>query len=60
MKDKKVTRNSQRGFTKGKLHLTNLIDFYYEMTVSKDKRRAVDIVYSAFSKAVDSLLEYLY
>lgn len=30
MKDKEVTRNSQRRFTKGKLQLTNLIAFYYD------------------------------
>lgn len=41
-------------------HLNNLIAFYYEVTGFKEKRRAVGIVYSAFSKAFDSLLQYLY
>jgi len=31
-----------------------------EMTGFKDKSRAVDTVYSASSKAVDSILQYLY
>lgn len=32
MMDKKVTRNSQHGFTKDKLHLTNMIAYFNDMT----------------------------
>ncbi|KAK4826839.1 hypothetical protein QYF61_011647 [Mycteria americana] len=44
MKDKKVIRSSQRGFTKGKSCLTNLIIFCDEMTGLVDEGRAVDTV----------------
>ncbi|KAJ7415752.1 hypothetical protein WISP_76353 [Willisornis vidua] len=36
---------SQHGIIKGKPCLTNLINFYSEMTGLMDKRKAVDIVY---------------
>ena len=54
IKDKKITRTGQHGFTKGKSCLTNLINFYEDMTVLVDKRRAVDIVYLDFRKAFDT------
>ncbi|KAK4830089.1 hypothetical protein QYF61_008427 [Mycteria americana] len=41
--------------SKGKSHLTNLINFYDEMTGLVDKRRAVDIVYLDFTKAFDTI-----
>ncbi|GAB0199650.1 mitochondrial enolase superfamily member 1 [Grus japonensis] len=44
MKDKKITRSSQQGFSKGHLHLTNLITFYNETTACVDNRRALDVV----------------
>ncbi|KAM9591200.1 putative nicotine oxidoreductase isoform 2-T3 [Morphnus guianensis] len=53
MKDKKITRSSQPGFTKGKSCLTNLITFYDEMPGLVDEGRAVDIVYLDFRKAFD-------
>jgi len=43
IKDKKITRSSQE-FTKGKSYLTNLRNFYEEMTGIVDKGRAVDII----------------
>ncbi|KAK4824064.1 hypothetical protein QYF61_009915 [Mycteria americana] len=51
MKDKKLIRKSQHGFTKGKSCLTNLITFYDEMTGLVDQGRAVDVVYLDISKA---------
>ena len=45
LKDKKVTEISQYGFTKGKLHLINLIAFHDEMTGCVDRRTAVDVVH---------------
>ncbi|KAK4829153.1 LOW QUALITY PROTEIN: hypothetical protein QYF61_002368, partial [Mycteria americana] len=45
---------SQRGFTKGKSCLTNLITFYDEMTSLVDEGRAVDIVYLDFSEAFNT------
>ncbi|GAB0207040.1 mitochondrial enolase superfamily member 1 [Grus japonensis] len=55
MKDKKVIRNSQHGFTKRKSCLTNLINFYDEMTGLVDEGRAVDIVYLDIRKAFDTM-----
>ncbi|XP_064918707.1 ubiquitin-conjugating enzyme E2 K isoform X1 [Columba livia] len=55
IKDKKVIRGSQHVFTKGKLCLTNLIDFYEDITRWIDDGRAVDVVYLDFSKAFDTV-----
>lgn len=35
--DKKVTRSSQHGYTKGKSHLNNLMEFYAESTTWVDE-----------------------
>ena len=44
VEEKKVIRNSQQGFTKGKSCLANLIAFYDEMTGWVDEGRAVDVI----------------
>ncbi|CAM4541898.1 unnamed protein product [Lepidochelys kempii] len=52
---RKVIRNSQYGFTKGKSCLTNLIAFYDEITGSVDEGKAVDVLFLDFSKAFDTV-----
>ncbi|XP_048684009.1 upstream stimulatory factor 2 isoform X1 [Caretta caretta] len=51
LEERKVIRNSQHGFTKGKSCLTNLIAFYEEMTGSVDEGKAVDVLFLEFSQA---------
>ncbi|CAM4404901.1 unnamed protein product [Caretta caretta] len=51
---RKVIRNSQHGFTRGKSCLSNLIAFYDEITGSVDEGKAVD-VFLDFSKAFDTV-----
>ncbi|CAM4472661.1 unnamed protein product [Lepidochelys kempii] len=53
LEERKVIRNSQHGFTKGKSCLTNLIAFYDEITGSVAEGKAVDVLFLDFSKAFD-------
>ncbi|CAM5112964.1 unnamed protein product [Eretmochelys imbricata] len=55
LEERKVIRNSQHGFTKGKSCLTNLIVFYDEITGPVDKGKAVDMLFLDFSKAFDTV-----
>ncbi|CAM5116249.1 unnamed protein product [Natator depressus] len=55
LEERKVIRNSQHRFTKGKSCLTNLIAFYDKITDSVDERKAVDMVFFDFSKAFDTV-----
>ncbi|CAM5155924.1 unnamed protein product [Natator depressus] len=55
LEERKVIRNSQHGFTKGKSCLTNLIAFYDEITGSVDEGKAVDVLFLDFSKAFDKV-----
>ena len=56
VEEKKLIRNSQHGFTKGKSHLTNLIAFYAGMPGWVAEGKAMDVVYLDFSKAFDTVL----
>ncbi|CAM5168204.1 unnamed protein product [Eretmochelys imbricata] len=55
LEERKVIRNSQHGFTKGKSCLTNLIAFYDEITGSVDEGKAVDVLFLDFSKVFDTV-----
>ncbi|CAM5123112.1 unnamed protein product [Eretmochelys imbricata] len=55
LEERKVIRNSQHGFTKGKSYLTNLIAFYDEITGSVDEGKAVDVLFLDFNKAFDTV-----
>ncbi|CAM5112066.1 unnamed protein product [Natator depressus] len=55
LEERKVIRNSQHGFPKGKSCLTNLIAFYDEITGSVDEGKAVDMLFLDFSKAFDTV-----
>ncbi|CAM5115729.1 unnamed protein product [Eretmochelys imbricata] len=55
LEERKVIRNSQHAFTKGKSCLTNLIAFYDKITGSVDEGKAGDMLFLDFSKAFDTV-----
>jgi len=51
----KLIRNSQHGFTKGRSCLTNLLEFFEDVTFNVDEGKPVDVIYLDFAKAFDKV-----
>jgi len=50
-----LIRSTQHGFTKGRSCLTNLLNFFEDVTKEMDVGNAIDLVYLDFSKAFDTV-----
>ena len=55
LEQNRLISNRQHGFVKGRSCLTNLIEFFEELTRKIDQDKAVDVVYMDFSKAFDKV-----
>jgi len=53
MEEREVIWDNQHGFTKGRFCLTNLVAFYYGITVLVGMEKATDVIYVDFSKEFD-------
>lgn len=55
MDDRGLIRDSQYGFTKGKLCLSNLVAFHNAVVASADQKRAMDVIYLDICNVFDTV-----
>ena len=53
VEEREVIWDNQRGFTKGRSCLTNLMAIFHGVTLSVDKGKGTDVICLDFSKAFD-------
>ena len=59
MRNERVIRDSQHGFTRGRSCLTHLVAFYDGVMVLVDEGKATDVIYLDLCKAFDMIPHHI-